>query len=82
MKTFASPLLRFMRTTWSTPCSTATWAVRSSLPSSTISHSTTSMPGTSRGSSASVMGSESSSLKQGIWMMSLVIGGASSVVLR
>jgi len=62
MKTFARPLLRFIRTTWSTPCSRATSMVRSTLPSSMMSHSTTSIPGTSRGSSASVMGSDSSSL--------------------
>ena len=36
------------------------------------SHSTTSKPGTSRGRSASVAGRVSSSLRQGIWMMSFM----------
>src|SRR3954452_21391891 len=36
------------------------------------SHSTVSKPGTSRGRSASVSGSVSSSLRQGIWMISFM----------
>ena len=40
------------------------------------SHSTSSKPGTSRGRSASVAGSVSSSLRQGIWMMSFMRGRA------
>ena len=36
------------------------------------SHSTTSKPATSRGRSASVIGSVSSSFRQGIWMMSFM----------
>src|SRR5919199_4062249 len=66
----ASPLLFVSRTMWSTPCARATSTVRSVEPSSMMSHSTTSTPGTSRGRSASVAGSVSSSLRQGIWMMS------------
>src|SRR5205814_2307042 len=42
--------------------------------SSTTSHSTTSKPSSSRGRSASVRGSWSASLKQGIWMMSFIVG--------
>ena len=59
----------------STPFSRATSMVRSVEPSSMISHSTISKPGTSRGRSASVAGSVASSLRQGIWMMSFIAGG-------
>src|SRR3712207_4330470 len=45
-----------------------------------MSHSTRSKPATSRGRSASVPGSVSSSLKQGIWMMSFITGRASSLL--
>src|SRR4051794_8802129 len=71
-KPAARPLLLVRRTTWSTPFSRATSIVRSVDPSSTMSHSSTSIPGSSRGSSASVAGSCCSSLKQGIWMMSFI----------
>src|SRR3954451_6167310 len=71
-KPAARPLLFVSLTMWSTPCSRATSIVRSVEPSSMISHSTTSMPGTSRGRSASVAGSVDSSLRQGIWMMSFI----------
>ena len=57
---------------WSTPCARATSIVRSVEPSSMISHSTDSKPSTSRGRSASVTGSVSSSFRQGIWMMSFI----------
>ena len=57
---------------WSTPCSRATSTVRSVEPSSITSHSTSSIPGISRGRSASVAGSVCSSSKQGIWMMSFM----------
>ena len=52
-------------------CARATSIVRSVEPSSMTSHSTASKPATSRGRSASVAGSVSSSLRQGIWMMQL-----------
>src|SRR3954468_18698337 len=68
----ARPLLLVSRTMWSTPFARATSIVRSVEPSSMTSHSTTSNPGTSRGRSASVTGSVSSSLRQGIWMMSFI----------
>ena len=68
----ASPLLLVSRTMWSTPCARATSTVRSVEPSSMISHSTTSKPATSRGRSASVTGSVSSSSRQGIWMISFM----------
>src|SRR4051812_25348193 len=68
----ASPLLLVRRTMWSTPCVRATSIVRSVEPSSMTSHSTSSVPGTWRGRSARVAGSWSSSLKQGIWMMSFM----------
>src|SRR5919107_1870960 len=71
-KPAARPLLFVSRTMWSTPCSRATSIVRSVEPSSMMSHSTTSTPGTSRGRSASVAGSVLSSLRQGIWMMSFI----------
>jgi hypothetical protein len=71
-KPAARPLLFVSLTMWSTPCSRATSIVRSVEPSSMMSHSTTSMPGTSRGRSASVAGSVLSSLRQGIWMMSFM----------
>src|SRR4051812_26625641 len=71
-KPAARPLLFVSLTMWSTPFSRATSIVRSVEPSSMMSHSTTSMPGTSRGRSASVAGSVSSSLRQGIWMMSFI----------
>src|SRR3954469_10662092 len=71
-KPAARPLLFVSLTMWSTPCSRATSIVRSVEPSSMISHSTTSTPGTSRGRSASVAGSVLSSLRQGIWMMSFI----------
>src|ERR671937_521799 len=51
--------------------------VRSVEPSSITSHSTVSMPGSSRGRSASVCGSVASSLKHGIWMMSFMRRGSS-----
>ena len=57
---------------WSTPSARATSTVRSVEPSSMTSHSTSSMPGISRGRSASVPGSVCSSLKQGIWMISFI----------
>jgi hypothetical protein len=57
---------------WSTPLARATSIVRSLEPSSITSHSTASKPATSRGRSASVTGSVSSSLKQGIWMISFM----------
>src|SRR4051794_27203029 len=57
---------------WSTPPSRATAIVRSVEPSSMTSHSTVSKPGTSRGRSANVSGSVSSSLRQGIWMISFI----------
>ena len=41
-----------------------------------ISHSTESTPGSSRGRSASVPGSCSASLKQGIWTISFMTVGA------
>src|SRR5690606_10006989 len=68
----ARPRLVVWRTTWSTPSWRATSTVRSELPSSITSHSTTSTPGTARGRSATVAGSVSSSLKHGIWMTSLM----------
>src|SRR4051812_15120952 len=71
-KPAARPLLFVSRTMWSTPCSRATSIVRSVEPSSMTSHSTTSTPGTSRGRSASVAGSVSSSFRQGIWMISFI----------
>src|SRR4051812_39948575 len=57
---------------WSTPCARATSTVRSVEPSSITSHSTTSKPGTSRGSSASATGRVFSSSLQGTWMMSFM----------
>src|SRR4051794_12957994 len=72
-KPAARPLLFVSRTMWSTPCSRATATVRSTDPSSMTSHSTSSKPSTSRGRSASVSGRVSSSLKQGIWMMSFMV---------
>src|SRR4051794_17205720 len=57
---------------WSTPCSRATSIVRSVEPSSMISHSTVSKPSISFGRSRSVIGRVSSSLRQGIWMMSFI----------
>ena len=74
-KPAARPLLFVSRTMWSTPLSRATSIVRSVEPSSMTSHSTASKPGTSRGRSASVAGSVSSSLRQGIWMMSFMQKG-------
>jgi hypothetical protein len=71
-KPAASPLLFVSLTMWSTPFSRATSIVRSVEPSSMMSHSTTSTPGTSRGRSASVAGRVASSLRQGIWMMSFM----------
>ncbi len=71
-KPVARPLLFVSRTRWSTPWARATATVSSVEPSSTTSHSTTSKPATSRGRSASVCGSWSASLKQGIWMMSFM----------
>ena len=71
-KPFARPLLFVSRTMWSTPFARATSIVRSVEPSSMISHSTASKPGTSRGRSCSVTGSDSSSFKQGIWMISFI----------
>src|SRR3954454_14708470 len=73
-KPAARPLLFVRRTMWSTPHSRATAIVRSVEPSSMTSHSTRSKPSSSRGRSASVAGSCSSSLKQGIWMMSFIGG--------
>ena len=69
-KATARPLFCVNRTTWSTPWARATSTVRSVDPSSMISHSTSSKPSTSRGSSESVTGSVASSLRQGIWMIS------------
>ena len=63
-------------------CSRATSIVRSVEPSSMISHSTTSKPGTSRGRSASVAGSVASSLRQGIWMMSFMRGAGAGATGR
>src|SRR5690349_23169655 len=57
---------------WSTPCARATARVASVEPSSITSHSTVSKPGTSLGRSASVTGSDSSSSRQGIWMISFM----------
>src|SRR3954452_9154390 len=71
-KPAARPLLLVSLTMWSTPLSRATSTVRSVEPSSMISHSTLSTPGSSRGRSASVAGSCSSSLKQGIWMINFI----------
>src|ERR1044071_1136669 len=71
----ARPLLLVSRTMWSTPFSRATSTVRSVDPSSMISHSTASKPATSRGRSASVTGSVSSSFRHGIWMMSFIRRG-------
>ena len=68
----ARPLWLVRRTTWSTPFARATSTVRSVEPSSMISHSTVSKPGTWRGSRPRVTGSCSSSLKQGIWMISFM----------
>src|SRR4051794_3325063 len=68
----ARPLLLVSRTTWSTPCSRAVATVPSVEPSSMINHSTSSNPGTSRGSSRSVTGRVSSSLRHGIWMISFI----------
>src|SRR3954470_5436708 len=68
----ASPLLFVRRMMWSTPCSRATSIVRSVEPSSMISHSTASKPSTSFGRSRKVTGRVSSSLRQGIWMMSFI----------
>src|SRR4029453_8127833 len=68
----ASPWLVPNRTTWSTPCARATSTVRSVEPSSTISHSTRSIPGNERGKAASVVGREASSLRHGIWMISFI----------
>ncbi len=66
MKAFASPLLCRCLSTWSTPHFFAISTVLSVLPSSIISHSTVSKPGTDLGSSESVTGKLDSSLKQGI----------------
>ena len=66
MNAAARPLLRRRRTTWSTPQARATSAVPSRDPSSMTRISTTSMPGTARGRSASVAGSVAASLRQGI----------------
>ena len=74
-KAAARPLLFVSRTMWSTPFSRATSTVRSVEPSSITSHSTVSIPSTSRGRSASVPGRVASSLKQGIWMMSFMWPG-------
>src|SRR3954462_5961538 len=71
-KPAARPLLFVSLTMGPPPCSRATSIVRSVEPSSMMSHSTTSMPGISRGRSASVAGSVLSSLRQGIWMMSFI----------
>src|SRR5436190_15489100 len=71
-KAAARPLLFVRRTTWSTPWARATSIVRSVDPSSMISHSTRSKPATARGRSPSVAGSCSSSLRQGIWMISFI----------
>ena len=68
----ARPLLLVSRTTWCTPWARATSTVSSLDPSSMTSHSTVSIPGTLRGRSASVAGSCSASLKQGIWMISFM----------
>src|SRR6478735_1943034 len=78
-KPFARPLLLVSRTMWSTPHSRATSIVRSVEPSSMTSHSTVSKPGTSRGRSASVSGSVSSSLRQGIWMISFIATGKDGI---
>src|SRR4051812_27011933 len=71
-KAAASPWLLVSRTRWSTPWRLATSTVRSVEPSSMTSHSTCSKPGTSRGSSASTPGSDSSSFRHGIWMTSFI----------
>jgi hypothetical protein len=71
-KAAARPLLFVSLTMWCTPLARATSMVRSVEPSSMTRTSTTSKPGTSRGRSASVAGSVSSSLRQGIWMMSFM----------
>src|SRR4051812_2346010 len=73
-KAVASPLLVVSRTRWSTPLWRATSTVPSVEPSSTTSHSTRSNPGTSRGSSASRRGRDSSSFRQGTWMTSFIPG--------
>ena len=77
MNAAASPLFRRNLTICSTPHWRATSAVPSRDPSSTISTSTTSMPGIERGRSASVAGSVAASLRQGIWMMSFTRRGNS-----
>jgi hypothetical protein len=51
----ARPWLRVWRTTWSTPWARATSTVLSVQPSSMMSHSTLSKPGTSRGRAARAM---------------------------
>ena len=71
MNARASPRLTSWLTTWCTPHCRATSTVRSLLPSSITSNSMTSIPGSDRGRSAIVPGSVSSSLKHGIWMISL-----------
>jgi hypothetical protein len=81
-KPAARPLLLVSRTMCSTPFSRATSIVRSVEPSSMISHSTVSKPGTSRGRSASVAGSVASSLRHGIWMMSFMRAGRGDGAFR
>jgi hypothetical protein len=71
-KAAASPRLFVRRTMCCTPCSRATSTVRSVEPSSTTSHSTSSIPSISRGRSASVPGRVFSSLRQGIWMINFI----------
>ena len=72
MNARARPRFTWWLTTWCTPWARATSTVRSVLPSSMTSSSMTSTPGISVGRSAIVPGSVSSSLKHGIWMISLI----------
>src|SRR6185503_20419 len=55
---------------WSAPAAIAAATVPSTLPSSTMSHSTQSKPSMCRGSSESVVPMVASSLRHGIWMTS------------
>src|SRR4051794_15101629 len=78
----ARPLVFVSRTMWSTPCARATSTVRSVEPSSMISHSTASKPGTSRGRSRSVSGSVASSSRHGIWMISFIAAAMEGTAAR
>ncbi len=69
-KAAANPRLCPWHTMCCTPNCRATATVPSVLPSSTISHSISSMPGRLAGKSRTVSGSVASSLQHGIWMIS------------